>query len=73
MRHLDIAFILLDVFACPKHGECEIEERDIRPCGVTASLPSWRNDAMLRWENFRPDGSTYDAGPSRDPNKGNGQ
>jgi hypothetical protein len=52
--------------------ECAIEERDIRPCGVTPSPRSWRNDAALRWENTRPDGSTYNAGPSWDPNKGNG-
>jgi hypothetical protein len=63
----------LDVFTCPRDGDCEIEERNIAPCGVTASPPSWRNDAALRWENTRPDGTTYNAGPSWDPNKGNGQ
>lgn len=69
----DTRFKNLDVFTCPQHGECAIEERDIRPCGATSSPPSWRNDAALRWENTRPDGSTYNAGPSWDPNKGNGQ
>jgi hypothetical protein len=67
-----VRFKNLDAFTCPERGECEIEERDMRPCGVTES-PSWRNDAALLWENFRPDGTTYNAGPSWDPKKGDGQ
>jgi hypothetical protein len=69
----DARFKNLDVFTCPQHGECRIEERDIRPCGVTPSPPSWRINAVLRWENVRPDGATYNAGPSWHPSKGNGQ